>query len=109
MAEETAVLLATAELLATAVLLATTAAEVFSEVLAAAVAELLDRATLSAVELTLLASEAKAEMGARPGKKLAGRVGMGILAVVPKSVVRSSAMVAAEYPVGAAVTVVVVV
>lgn len=48
-------------------------------------------------------------MGVAPGKKLVGIVGIGILAVVPNAVVRSAAIVAAEYPVGAVDTVVVVV
>ena len=43
--------------------------------------------------------------GVCPGKKLVGIVGIGILAVVPNESDKSAAIVAAEYPLGAAVTV----
>lgn len=45
--------------------------------------------------------------GLRPGKKEVGIAGIGILAVVPKEFFKSAAMVGAEYPLGAAVAVVV--
>jgi hypothetical protein len=55
--------------------------------------------------LHLVYDPANALIGVAPGKKLVGMVGIGILTVVPNAAFRSSAMVAALYPLGAAETV----